>query len=73
MSLTIYDGIPVLEWNHQDVIELHNFGKVIVGKIPNFDLLKPLRSFIKKSVKLVAQVRFIDAPIDFERIVENGN
>ena len=69
----IYDGIPVLEWNHQDVIELHNFGKVIVGKIPNFDLLKPLRSFIKKSVKLVPQVRFIDAPIDFERIVENDN
>ena len=41
----IYDGIPVLEWNHQDVIELHNFGKVIVGKIPNFDLLKPVKKF----------------------------
>ena len=32
-----YDNERMLEWIHEDVVELHNFGKDIVGKIPNFD------------------------------------
>ena len=41
----------MLEWIHEDVVELHNFGKDIVGKIPNFDLLRPLRVFFKEMYK----------------------
>ena len=47
----IYDNERMLEWIHEDVVELHNFGKDIVGKIPNFDLLRPLRVLFKEMYK----------------------
>ena len=32
-------------------MELRNFGKDIVGKIPNFDWLRPLKVFFKEMYK----------------------
>ena len=42
------------------IIELKNFGKEILGKIPNFELMKPIRNFMKKYAKLTPQVQFVD-------------
>ena len=56
----IYNNECMLEWIHEGVVELHHFGKDIVGKIPNFDLLRPLRVFLKKCTNLIPQVHLID-------------
>ena len=46
-----------------EIKELRNFGKEIIGKIPNFKILKPLRTYIKSFLK-VPSVEFTDA-VDF--------
>ena len=57
---SIYHNERILTWAHNDVTELHGFGKVIIGKIPDFESLKMLRVFIKRHSKLVPLVEFID-------------
>ena len=51
-------------WYHNETLELKLIGKKLVGKRLDFDLLKSLRTYIKKCTKAVASVKFIDE-IDF--------
>ena len=54
----------MLEWNHIEIKELRNFGENVIGKVPDFELLKPLRAYIKKMSKVVPVANFVDQ-IDF--------
>jgi len=63
----ILDGDHILSWAHVEVLELNNSAKEILGKVPTFDLLKPLRGYIKKCNSSVPQVQFID---EFDFVVE---
>ena len=54
----------MLTWTHNDVTELHGFGKYNIGKIPHYESLKMLRAFIKRNSKSVPLVEFIDE-LDF--------
>ena len=59
---------------HTETVELQTLAKHILGKVPNFQLLQPLRDFIKKCTKLVPLVVFVDG-FDFvsERHNQNKN
>ena len=57
----------VLDWAHTEVSELHGFAKEILGKVPTFELLRPVRTYIKKWAKLIPQVKFVD---EFDFVVE---
>ena len=52
-------------WNYYEILELNSFGKNIDGKMSNFELTKPLRTYVKKCSKLVPVVEFIDRFINF--------
>ena len=49
----------MLEWNHIEIKELRNFGENVIGKVPDFELLKPLRAYIKKLSKVVPVANFL--------------
>ena len=55
----------LLEWYHNEVHELKLLGKKLTGKKMDFEILKPLRSYINKCTKKVSPVKFIDE-IEFE-------
>ena len=57
---SIYQRERILTWEHTEVLELCSFEKSIIGIVPDFDSLKPLRTFIKKLSKSVPAVEFID-------------
>ena len=63
----IYNEEHLLDWVHEDVTELKNFSKACIGKIPNFDLLKGLRAYMKKCANVVPSIKFIDE-VDFSII-----
>ena len=50
----------LLDWAHKVLVKIQTFAKRIFGKVPNFELLLPLRSFIKKCKKSVPSVKFVD-------------
>jgi hypothetical protein len=62
---SIYDNTKLLVWDHHEIKDLNSFGKQIIGHIPDFELLKPLRRFIKSYSKSVLEVQFVDE-IDFD-------
>jgi hypothetical protein len=62
---SIYYNRKLLTWGHDEIIELKNFGKNIIGKIPEFECLTPLRKFIKKLTKLTITEVDIYNNIDF--------
>ena len=49
----------MLDWDHTEIVPLQTFAKQILGKVPNFELLRPLRG-IKNCKKLVPLVEFLD-------------
>ena len=63
----ILDNNHVLDQAHTDVSELHGFAKEILGKVPTFEWLRPVRTYIKKCAKLIPQIKFVD---EFGFVVE---
>ena len=61
----MFDQNHMLDGAHKEIFELQTFAKQILGKFPNFGLLRPLRSFIKKCTKSVPLVKFVDG-FDFK-------
>ena len=62
---SVYNNNKMLKWNHIEIKELRNFGENVIGKVPDFELLKPLRAYIKiKLSKVVPVANFVDQ-IDF--------
>ena len=53
----ILDNDYVLDW--AQVSELHGFAKDILGKVVTFELLRLVRTYIKKCTKLVPQIKFV--------------
>lgn len=51
-------------WYYNDTKELKSIGQKAVGKRIDFELLKPLRTYVKKITKNLPKVKFIDN-IDF--------
>ena len=49
----ILDNNHTFDWAHTEVSELHGFAKEILGKVPTFELLRPVRTYIKKCAKLI--------------------
>ena len=47
----MFNENEMLDWDHINIVELQNFAKQIVEKVPNFELLQPLQGFIKKCTK----------------------
>ena len=56
----ISDNDHVLDWAHTEVSQLYGFGKKIPGKVPTFELLGPVRTYIKKCTKSIPQIKFVD-------------
>ena len=56
----ILDNNHVLGWAHIGISELHGFAKEILGKVPTFEFLRPVRIYIKKYAKLIPQIKFVD-------------
>ena len=63
----ILDNNHTFDWVHTEVSELHGFAKEILGKVPTFELLRPVRIYIKKCAKLIPQIKFVD---EFDFVVE---
>ena len=38
----------MLDWAYKEIVKIQTFAKQILGKVSNFELLRPLQSFIKK-------------------------
>ena len=38
----IFDENHILDWDHTEIVELQTFVKQILGKVSNFELLRPL-------------------------------
>ena len=55
---SIYNKTPILEWPHKDNVFLRNIEKHVAGKIPIFESLKSIRSYINKSSKGTKLVKF---------------
>ena len=54
---------PILEWNHNEICKVNIIGQKLIGKIPNFDGLKPLRGYIKQFCKRIPILNFVDDSI----------
>ena len=54
------DNDYVLDWAHNEILELHGFQKEFLGKVPTFELLWPGRTYTKKCTKLIPKVNFVD-------------
>ena len=66
----MFDDNLLLDWAHKELVEIQTFAKRIFGKVPNFESLLPLRSFIKKCTKSVPSVKFVDG---FDFTLERHN
>ena len=66
----MFDENLLLDCAHKQIIELQTFAKQILGKITNFELLRPLWNFIKKCTKSVPLVEFVDG-FDFTLEIHN--
>ena len=42
------DNNHVLDWAHAEVSELYGFATEILGEVLTFELLRPVRTYIKK-------------------------
>ena len=51
ISDSILHSNPIKNWQHHEHSLLTTLGNNVVGKIPDFKELKPLRSYIKELVK----------------------
>ena len=45
----IFDENHMLDGDHTEIVEVETFAKQIFGKVPNFELLRPLRAFVNWS------------------------
>ena len=66
----ILDNNHVLYWAHTEVLELHGFAKEILGKVSIFELLRPVRFYIKKCARLIPQIKSLD---EFDFVVETND
>ena len=64
---SILDNIMFLIGHILQVSELHGFAKEILGKVSTFELLRPVRTYIKKCAKLIPQIKFLN---EFDFVVE---
>ena len=55
----ILDNGHVLDWAHSEILQLHDFSKEILCKVPTFELLRRVRIFIKKCTRLIPQIAFV--------------
>ena len=59
---TIIDSIinqqPILEWPHKEHREFITLEKNTIGRIPNFESLKPLRVFVNKLARSLPRIKF---------------
>ena len=62
----ILDNGYVPDWAHTEILELHGFSKENICKAPTFELLRPVRTFMKKCTKLIPQIAFV-CEFDFLR------
>ena len=60
-----YHKTPIEEWLHRENVTLQNIYKTI--RVPEFELLKSLRTCIDKTAKCVQQVKF-EEMYDYEII-----
>ena len=60
-----YHKTPIEEWLHRENVTLQNIYKTI--RVPEFELLKSLRTYIDKTAKCVQQVKF-EETYDYEII-----
>ena len=49
---------PILSWNYHDTKFFSDFGKSLIGQIPDFNLLKPLRTYVNKLLHKIPAVEF---------------
>ena len=64
------DNNHVLYWAHTEVLELYGFAKEILGKVSIFELLRPVRFYIKKCARLIPQIKSLD---EFDFVVETND
>ena len=57
---SILNNEPVLHWDHREIKNLNDFGIKLIVKMPDFENLKPLRTYINKLVKEIPNTEFID-------------
>ena len=50
---------PIKEWPHKEKKNLAKLGDNIIGKVPTFENLKPLRTYINGLAKEVKECKFI--------------
>ena len=56
---SILKNIPIKDWPHIENKYLEQVGKNVIGRIPNFESLKPLRTFLNALSKKTPQIKFI--------------
>ena len=66
----MFDENHMVDWAHKEIVELQTYAKQILGKVPNFELLRPLQSFIKKCTMSVPLVELVD---DFDFTLKRHN
>ena len=66
----MFDENLLLDWALKEIFELQILAKQILGKEPNFELLRPFRNFIKKCTKSLPLVEFVDG-FDFTLEMHN--
>ena len=61
----MFDENILLDWAHKENVEVQTFAKQILGKIPNFELLRP------KSIPLVEFVDGFDFTLEMRNQENN--
>lgn len=54
----------ITEWPHEEHKLLKKLGELNIGQVPNFESMKPLRSWLKEEAKRVMKVNNINTSID---------
>ena len=55
---SILNEKPLLEWSHSENNYCKRLGENVAGRIPDFESIKPLKSYINALVKSVPMVDF---------------
>ena len=53
---SIFAKVPIKEWQHKENKLLSKLGDNIIGRVPNFENLKPLRTYINTLVKVHVKI-----------------
>ena len=51
---------PIFEWKHKENKSLSDLEKNVFGRIPEFESLKPLRSYINKLARSIQKIKFVN-------------